>query len=110
MKEDVDRRRKRDKRGMNEVENTPVLPFSCLEAAKTFLSYIILEKWLQLPSNGSFLKSLSTSAREMLGMIVLHVLCASYDEALAAVCHPEGDGVFSGLAFLQNCMKKFSQH
>lgn len=30
----------------------------------------------------------------MLGMVVLHVLCASYDEAPATVCHPEEEGNF----------------
>lgn len=65
------------------VEDILEQPLTRLEAVRTFLPDSTLEK-LAAVSNQALLlhKKRATTANEILGLILLHVLCASYDESL----------------------------
>ena len=61
--------------------------FTRLEAIRTFLPESLMENLAAVANRGLRLRrQLPTSAHEMLGIIILHVLCASYDESPRTVC------------------------
>ena len=74
-------------------EGDSVTPLRCL---KTFISDCLLEK-LRYGANRVLhrMKKTLTTKEELLGLVVLHVLCAAYDESPSTVCDmSQGDFFF----------------
>ena len=81
-------------------DNDAFSPLTRLEAVRTFLPDSILEKLAAIANQGLRLrKKPATTAHEMLGLIILHVLCANYDEAPVTVCNPNEAGNFLQIGF-----------
>ena len=65
-------------------------PITRLEDVKTFLSDSLLEKLAAVANRGLCLRGKRpTTSHEIIGLIVLHVLCASYNESPTTVCDSE---------------------
>ena len=71
---------------------TLLTPLSCMQ---TFVTECLLEK-LQYVANRVLheRKKAPTTKKEILGMLILHILCASYNESPTTVCDPLESGHF----------------